>query len=92
MRFAGTQLANYIDTMDHSAIAGESVKGRSMERRAVMEGEGMVANYGLKSLGAVQAADFQADSIRAQGQAQGQAAMASGIASGVSNLMGGFGK
>lgn len=91
MRFAGTQLANYMDTMDHSAIAGESVKGRSMERRAVMEGEGMVANAGIQSLGAVQAADFQADSIRAQGQAQGQASMASGIASGVSNLMGAFG-
>ena len=49
MRFAGTQLANYIDTMDYSAIGAESQKGRSLERRAVMHGEGMVANAGVQS-------------------------------------------
>ena len=91
MRFAGTELANYMNPMDHTKIAGMSMQGRSMERRAVMEGEGMVANAGVQSLGAVQAAEFQADSIKAQGQAQGQASMASGIASGIGSLMGGFG-
>ena len=91
MRFAGTQLSNFIgDTMDYSAIAGTSQKGRSMERRATMEGEGMVANAGVQSLGKMRASEFQADAIKAQGQAQGQAAMASGIGSMVSGLAGGL--
>ena len=41
MRFAGTQLSNFMgDTTDFSMISGQSQKGRSMERRAVMQGEG----------------------------------------------------
>jgi len=92
MRFAGTQLSNFMgDTMDYSAIAGTSQKGRSMERRAVMEGEGLVANAGVQSLGKIQSAQFQADAIEAQGAAQGQQAMASGIGSMVSGLAGGIG-
>ena len=90
MRFAGTEIANYLNPMDYSAIAGQSQKGRSMERRAVMQGEGMVANAGVQSLGKVQSAEYQADAIRAQGAAQGQASMASGISSGISSLFGGF--
>ena len=92
MRFAGTQLANFMgDTTDFSMIGAESQKGRSLERRATMEGEGMVANYGLQSLGKTKSAEFQADSLVAQGQAQGQAAAAQGMASGISSLMSGFG-
>ena len=91
MRFAGTQLSNFMgDTMDYSAIAGTSQKGRSMERRAAMEGEGVVANAGVQSLGKMKASEFQADAIKAGGQAQGQAAMASGIGSMVSGLAGGI--
>ena len=64
MRFAGTQLSNFMgDTTDFSQIAGTSQKGRSMERRAVMQGEGMVANAGVQSLGKMKSAEFQADSI-----------------------------
>ena len=92
MRFAGTQLSNFMgDTTDFSAIAGASQKGRSMERRAVMQGEGMVANAGVQSMGKVQSAQYQADAIEAQGAAQGQASMASGIGSMVSGLAGGIG-
>ena len=92
MRFAGTQLSNFMgDTTDFSQIAGTSQKGRSMERRAVMQGEGMIANAGVQSLGKTKSAEFQADSIIAQGQAQGQASMASGLASGISSLAGGIG-
>ena len=91
MRFAGTQLSNFMgDTTDFSAIAGTSQKGRSMERRAVMQGEGMVANAGVQSMGKVQSAQYQADAIEAQGAAQGQASMASGIGSMVSGLAGGI--
>ena len=92
MRFAGTQLSNFMgDTMDYSQIAGTSQKGRSMERKATMEGEGLVANAGVQSLGKIQSAQYQADSIEAQGSAQGQASMASGLGSMVSGLAGGIG-
>ena len=91
MRFAGTQLSNFIgDTNDYSAIAGTSQKGRSMHRRAAMEGEGMVANAGVQSLGKMRVSEFQADAIKAQGQAQGQASMFQGMASGISSLAGGL--
>ena len=91
MRFAGTQLSNFMgDTMDYSAIAGTSQEGRSMERRATMEGEGMVANAGVQSLGKMRASEFQADAIKAGGQAQGQASMFQGMASGISSLAGGL--
>ena len=91
MRFAGTQLSNFMgDTMDYSAIAGTSQKGRSMERRAVMEGEGLVANAGVQSLGKIQSAQYQADAIKAEGAAQGQASMASGLGNMFSGLAGGI--
>jgi len=91
MRFAGTQLSNFMgDTMDYSAIAGTSQKGRSMERRAVMQGEGLVANAGVQSLGKIQSAQYQADAIKAQGAAQGQASMASGLGNMFSGLAGGI--
>ena len=93
MRFAGTQLSNFMgDTMDYSAIAGTSQKGRSMERQAVMEGEGLVANAGVQSLGKIQSAQYQADAIEAGGAAQGQQAMASGLGSMFSGLAGGISK
>ena len=91
MRFAGTELASYLNPMDHTAIAGESQKGRSLERRAVMMGEGMVANAGVQSVAKAKSAEFQADAIKAQGQAAAQSAVASGIGSLASGLAGGIG-
>jgi hypothetical protein len=92
MRFAGTQLSNFMgDTTDFSQIAGTSQKGRSMERRAVMQGEAMVGNAGVQSLGKMKSAEAQADAIVAGGQAQGQASMASGLGSMFSGLAGGLG-
>ena len=35
--------------VDHTAIAKESIKGRSMERRAAMEAEGKVSRAGLQA-------------------------------------------
>ena len=91
-RFAGTQMSNFLGgTMDYSGISGASMEGRSLERKSTMIGESEVANAGVKSLGAIQSAGYQADAIRAQGEAQGQASMASGLASGISSLAGGFG-
>ena len=90
-RFAGTQMSNFLGgTMDYSGISGASIEGRGLERKATMMGEAEVANAGVKSLGAIQSAGYQADAIRAAGQAQGQASMASGIGSMVSGLAGGI--
>ena len=36
-------------SVDHTAIAKESIKGRSMERRAAMEAEGKVSRAGLQA-------------------------------------------
>ena len=91
MRFAGTELSNYMGTQDYSGIAGASQKGRSMERRATMEGEAMVANAGVDSLAKMKSAEFGAEAIAAEGAAAGQSAMFSGLSQGISGLASGFG-
>ena len=92
-RFAGTQMSNFLGgSMDYSGISGASIEGRGLERKATMIGEAEVANAGVKSLGAIQSAGYQADAIRAGGQAQGQASMASGLANMASGLAGGISK
>ena len=63
MRFAGTQMTNFMgDTMDFSKVANESILGRGRERQAAMQSEGLVANAGIKSVGAVQSAGYQSRS------------------------------
>ena len=92
MRFAGTQLSNFIgDTTDFTNIAGNAINGRSQERRAVMSGEADKAIASLNSKATILAAEHNAEAIKAGGQAQGQASMWSGIASGISGLAGGLG-
>ena len=92
MRFAGTQLSNFIgDTTDFTNIAGTAINGRSQERRAVMSGEADKAIASLNSKATILAAEHQAEAIKAGGMAQGQASMWSGIASGISGLAGGIG-
>ena len=90
-RFAGTELANYFNTPDFTAIGGTNMKGQSMQRNAATKAEGLVHGAGINSMAAVTSAGFQADAIKAQGQAQAQASMMSGIGSMVSGIAGGFG-
>ena len=92
MRFAGTQLSNFLgDTTDFTNIAGTAINGRSQERKAVMSGEADKAIASLNSTATILKAEHQAEAIKAGGMAQGQASMWSGIASGVSGLAGGIG-
>ena len=92
MRFAGTQLSNFIGgTMDYSGLGKASQEGRSLERRATMEGEGMIANAGVQSLGKIKAAEYGAEAMIAEGQAAGQSAMFSGLTQGIGSLASGFG-
>lgn len=92
MRFAGTQLSNFLgDTTDFSKIGSTAMEGRSLERKATMGADAKVANAGVQSMGKIASAGYQADAIEAGGQAQGQAAMMSGLASGIGSLAGGLG-
>lgn len=92
MRFAGTQLSNFLgNTMDYSMISGASMNGRAKERQAVMGAEGMVANAGVNSMAKIKSAEAQAEAIAAGGAAAGQSSMASGIGSMVSGIVGAFG-
>ena len=90
-RFAGTQLSNFLGgTMDYSGISSTSMEGRSLERKSAMIGEAEVANAGVKSLGMIKSAGYQADAIEAAGQASAQASIASGLGNMASGLAGGI--
>ena len=91
-RFAGTDLSNFMgDTMDNTMTSKAAQEARSLERKATMMGEAQVANAGVKSIGDVAAAQFQAEAIEAGGQAQQMQQLAGGISSMVSGIAGGFG-
>ena len=49
---------------DHTAIAKEAIKGRSMERRAAMEAEGKVARAGLQAFATVKDTKNDIDSAK----------------------------
>ena len=91
MRFAGTQLTNFIDPTNFDAIGKSSIMGNSVMNQAAMKGEGLVDLTEIKSAAEIEAAKFGASATRAQGAAQGQASMFSGLGSMASGIAGGFG-
>ena len=56
---------------DHTAIAKEAIKGRSMERRAAMEAEGKVARAGLEAVSKTKEYKDTADAYIAEGKRKG---------------------
>jgi len=92
MRFAGTQLTNFIDPTNFDPIGKSFINGQSMQNQAVMKGEGLVDRTDIQAEAEIEAAKFGASATRAQGAAQGQASMFSGLSSGIGSLAGGFGK
>jgi len=92
MRFAGTQLTNFIDPTNFDPIGKSFINGQSMQNQAVMKGEGLVDRTDIQAEAEIEAAKFGASATRAQGAAQGQAAMFSGLSSGIGSLAGGFAK
>ena len=91
MRFAGTELNNYMSTPDFTGLGRTMMQGASLQRQAADMAEGQVAMAGINSTAKVKSAGFEADAIKAQGAAQGQQAMASGLGSMFSGIAGGFG-
>lgn len=73
-------------SVDHTAIAKESIKGRSMERRAAMEAEGKVAQAGLKAVAKVSTFTDAANVIESEGKAKGKKARMAGVLGGLGAL------
>ena len=90
MRFAGSQLSNFIDPTNFDEVSKTSMKGRATERMSVAKADGMVDQADIYGDATIQSAKYGASATRAQGAAAGQASMVSGIASGIGSLAGGF--
>ena len=91
MRFAGTQLTNFIDPTNFDAIGKSSINGQSVQNQALMQSEAYVDRADIQALADIESAKFGASATRAQGAAAGQSAMFSGLSSGISSLAGGIG-
>lgn len=92
MRFAGTQLTNFIDPTNFDAIGKSSIMGDSVMNQAAMQSEAYVDRADIKALADIEAAKFGASATRAQGAAQGQSSMFSGLGSMASGIAGGLAK
>ncbi len=91
MRFAGTQLTNFIDPTNFDAIGKSSINGRSIENQASIISDAYVDRADIQALADIEAAKYGASATRAQGAAQGQASMFSGLGNMASGIAGGFG-
>ncbi len=90
MRFAGSQLSNFIDPSNFDAISKTSMQGRSTERMYQAGAEATVEKADIDAEAMIKSAKYGASATRAQGSAAGQSAMMGGIASGIGSLAGGF--
>ena len=71
---------------DHTAIAKEAIKGRSMERRAVMKAEGKVARAGLEAVSKTKQYKDTADMIVDVGEEKGKKARMAGALGALGSL------
>ncbi len=90
MRFAGSQLGNFLDPSNFDAISKSAMQGRSTERMSVDKARGLVDLADINAEGTIKAAEYGASAIRAEGSAQGSAAMFGGIADGIGGIASGF--
>jgi len=95
MRFAGTQISNFMDNDSFDNISKTAAKSRSQERMAYDQSEGLVDQADINAEATIQAAKYGASATRAEGAAAGQSSMfaglgnmASGIAGGIANMGG----
>ena len=71
---------------DHTAIAKEAIKARSMERRAAMQAEGKVARAGLQAVGKTKEYKDTADAYIAEGKRKGNKARMAGALGALGSL------
>ena len=93
MRFAGqalgggfSDLSAQAGTTDFNMMAKNDIKSRMKERIAAHEAEAQVSGYGLKSIGDVRAAEYEAAATKYAGQQSGQASMFGGLMDGISGI------
>ena len=75
--------------VDNTAIAKESMKGRSLERRAAMKAEGEVAQAGLKAATKVKLTDIKLDAAESVRKSKASANRMAGIVGGLGTIIGG---
>ena len=92
MRFAGTQLGNFMDPTNFDNISLSSLQGKGMERMYNAEADFLVDKAGLDAESLIKQTKYGASATRAQGAEAGQAAMWGGISSGIGSLAGGLAK
>jgi len=90
MRFAGTQLSNFMDPTNFDAISFASMGGETKKQNAVNTA------YGARDIGGIQGdmyrdlGQYEAMGVQAQGEAQSAANWAQGISGLASGISGGL--
>lgn len=91
MRFAGSQLSNFIDGTNFDNIAKMGHQSRAHVDNASMVADGLVDQADINAEARIEAAKYGADATRAEGAAAGQSSMFSGLGSMASGIAGGIG-
>ena len=76
--------------VDNTAIAKESMKGRSLERRAAMKAEAEVAQAGLKAATKVKLTDIKIDAAESVRKSKASANRMAGMVAGLGAITGGI--
>ncbi len=90
MRFAGSQLSNFISGTNFDNIGKAGIQSRASDNNARMVSDSYVKQADINADATVKAAKFGASATRAQGAAAGQSSMFSGLGSMASGIAGGF--
>ena len=90
MRFAGSQLSNFISGTNFDNIGKAGITSRANENNARRVSDAYVDMADINADATVKAAKFGASATRAEGAAAGQSAMFSGLGSMASGIAGGF--
>ena len=89
MRFAGSQLTNFLSGTNFDNIGKAGIVSRANENNASVISDSYVDRADIAAEATVKSAKYGASATRAQGAAQGQASMFSGLASGIGSIAGG---
>ncbi len=90
MRFAGSQLSNFISGTNFDNIGKAGIQSRASDNNARMVSDAYVEQADINADATVKAAKFGASATRAEGAAAGQSSMFSGLGSMASGIAGGF--
>ena len=91
MRFAGTQLSNYLDPMNFDGISTAFMEGQAKERMYDRQADFLVDKAEIDGASLIKQAKYGASATRAEGAAGGSAAMFGGLANGIGGLASGLG-